>query len=154
MPAGDLKVLDDWDVMGLRGTGSKSVVPVADQADAFIVPVRLEGLDATPFTRLHRSQIRRRWFPKVTVTVLEPVKLVVDPNLKGKYRRQAAGAALYEIMSNLIYRTTSIERTVPQALIEAAELHGMNRVAVEDPIAGTLTYRKLLIATGAKPRRL
>ena len=118
---------------------------IADKTDAFVVPVRLEGLDATPFTRLHRGQIRRRWFPKVTVTVLEPVKLTVDPALKGKHRRQAAGAALYEIMSNLVYRTTSIERTVPEALIEAAELHGMGRVAVEDPIAGTLTYRKLLM---------
>ena len=96
--------------------------------------------------------MRRRWFPKVTVTVLEPVKLTVDPALKGKHRRQAAGAALYEIMSNLVYRTTSIERTVPEALIEAAEIHGMGRVAVEDPLAGTLTYRKLLI--GARdPRR-
>ena len=118
---------------------------IADKTDAFVVPVRLEGLDATPFTRLARSQIRRRWFPKVTVTVLEPVKLTVDPALKGKYRRQAAGAALYEIMSNLVYRTTSIERTVTEALIEAAELHGMGRVAVEDPISGTLSYRKLLI---------
>ena len=118
---------------------------IADKTDAFVVPVRLEGLDSTPFTRLHRGQIRRRWFPKVTVTVLEPVKLTVDPALKGKYRRQAAGAALYEIMSNLVYRTTSIERTVPEALIEAAEVHGMSRVAVEDPIAGMLTYRKLLM---------
>ncbi|MGL1133817.1 hypothetical protein ACSTLP_24340, partial [Vibrio parahaemolyticus] len=73
------------------------------------------------------------------------VKLSVDPALKGKHRRIAAGAALYEIMSNLIYRTTSIERTVPEALIEAAMLHGRGRVAVEDPIAGTLTYRKLLM---------
>jgi acyl-[acyl-carrier-protein]-phospholipid O-acyltransferase/long-chain-fatty-acid--[acyl-carrier-protein] ligase len=79
------------------------------------------------------------------VTVLEPVKLSVDPALKGKHRRIAAGAALYEIMSNLIYRTTSIERTVPEALIEAAMLHGRGRVAVEDPIGGTLTYRKLLM---------
>jgi acyl-[acyl-carrier-protein]-phospholipid O-acyltransferase/long-chain-fatty-acid--[acyl-carrier-protein] ligase len=57
----------------------------------------------------------------------------------------AAGAALYEIMSNFVYRTTSIERTVPEALIEAAQIHGMGRIAVEDPVAGTLTYRKLLI---------
>ena len=118
---------------------------IADKTDAYVVPVRLEGLDATPFTRLSKGQIRRRWFPKVTVTVLEPVKLSVDPALKGKHRRIAAGAALYEIMSNLIYRTTSIERTVFEALIEAAQLHGMSRVAVEDPLAGTLSYRKLLM---------
>jgi acyl-[acyl-carrier-protein]-phospholipid O-acyltransferase/long-chain-fatty-acid--[acyl-carrier-protein] ligase len=118
---------------------------VADKTDAYVVPVRLAGLEYTPFTRLSRAQVRRRWFPKVTVTVLEPVKLTVDPALKGKYRRQAAGAALYEIMSNLVYRTTSTDRTVPQALIEAAEIHGMGRIAVEDPVAGALSYRKLLM---------
>jgi acyl-[acyl-carrier-protein]-phospholipid O-acyltransferase/long-chain-fatty-acid--[acyl-carrier-protein] ligase len=118
---------------------------IADKTDAFVVPVRLAGLEYTPFTRLSRAQVRRRWFPKVTVTVLEPVKLAVDPALRGKHRRMAAGAALYEIMSNLVYRTTSIERTVPEALIEAAEVHGMGRVAVEDPVTGTLSYRKLLM---------
>jgi acyl-[acyl-carrier-protein]-phospholipid O-acyltransferase/long-chain-fatty-acid--[acyl-carrier-protein] ligase len=119
---------------------------IADKTGAMVVPVRLEGLDATPFTRLHRGQIKRRWFPKVTVTVLEPVRLAVDPALKGKHRRQAAGAALYEVMSNLVYRTTSIDRTVMEAVIEAGELHGMGRVAVEDPLAGTLSYRKLLMS--------
>src|SRR6185312_1428335 len=118
---------------------------IADKTDAFVVPVRLEGLEYTPFTRLGKEQVRRRWFPKVTVTVLEPVKLAVDPALKGKHRRIAAGAALYEIMSNLVYRTTSIERTVPQALVEAATIHGMSRIAVEDPVSGALSYRKLLI---------
>src|SRR5262249_10507750 len=76
--------------------------------------------------------------------------------LKGKYRRMAAGAALHEIMSNLVYRTTSIERTVPEALIEAATVHGMGRIAVEDPVAGALSYRKLLIGArvlGAKLMR-
>ena len=118
---------------------------IADKTDAYVVPVRVAGLEYTPFTRLSRAQVRRRWFPKVTVTVLEPVKLTVDPALKGRHRRQAAGAALYEIMSNLVFRTTSMERSVVDALIEAAEVHGMGRVAVEDPVAGTLSYRKLLM---------
>src|SRR5207244_11965413 len=60
-------------------------------------------------------------------------------------RRLAARAALDGIMSNLAYRTTSIERTVPEALIEAAQIHGMGRVAVEDPVSGALSYRKLLM---------
>ena len=118
---------------------------IADKTEAYVVPVRLEGLEYTPFTRLDRKQVPRRWFPKVTVTILEPVKLAIDPALRGKYRRQAAGAALYEIMSNLVYGTTSIERTVLEALIEAAELHGIGRIAVEDPVAGALSYRKLLM---------
>ena len=127
---------------------------IADKTDAYIVPVRLAGLECTPFSRLSRAQVRRRWFPKVTVTVLEPVKLTVDPALKGRHRRQATGAALYEIMSNLVYRTTSIERTVTEALIEAAEIHGMGRVAVEDPIAGELSYRKLLMGAHILGKKL
>ena len=88
---------------------------IADKSDAMVVPVRIDGLEATPFTRLSREQVRRRWFPKVTVTVLEPVKLTVPPELKGKARRQAAGAALYEIMSDLVFRTTSTDRTLMEA---------------------------------------
>ena len=59
--------------------------------------------------------MRRRLFPKITVTVLDPVKLNVDPELKGRKRRQAAGAALYTIMSDLIFRTTATDRTVVEA---------------------------------------
>jgi acyl-[acyl-carrier-protein]-phospholipid O-acyltransferase/long-chain-fatty-acid--[acyl-carrier-protein] ligase len=76
--------------------------------------------------------------------VLEPVKLTVDPDLKGRKRRLAAGAALYGIMSDLIFRTTSTDRTILQAVIQAAEIHGRRRVAIEDPVSGPLTYKRLL----------
>ena len=127
---------------------------IADKSDSVVVPVRLDGLEYTPFTRLSRAQVKRRWFPKVTVTILEPVKLQIDPELKGKRRRQAAGAALYDIMSNLIYRTTPTDRTIVEALINAGHVHGMGRVAVEDPIGGTLSYRKLLLGSAILGRKL
>ena len=118
---------------------------IADKTDAFVVPVRLEGLEYTPFTRLSRAQVRRRWFPKVTVTVLEPVKLTVDPALKGKYRRRRRAPR-----STRSCRTSSTapprsSAPCPEAVVEAADVHGMGRVAVEDPVAGALTYRKLLM---------
>ncbi|MEJ2119036.1 MAG: 1-acyl-sn-glycerol-3-phosphate acyltransferase, partial [Alphaproteobacteria bacterium] len=50
---------------------------IADKSDATVVPIHLSGLEATPFSRLKPEQVRRRWFPKVTVTVLDPVKLVL-----------------------------------------------------------------------------
>ena len=115
---------------------------IADKSDAMVVPVRIDGPEATIFSRLNSTQVRRRWFPKIKVTMLEPVKLSVDPALKGRKRRQAAGAALYEIMSNLIYATTSTDRTVPEAVVEAAHLHGMGWTAVEDPVSGRLSYRR------------
>jgi acyl-[acyl-carrier-protein]-phospholipid O-acyltransferase/long-chain-fatty-acid--[acyl-carrier-protein] ligase len=119
-----------------------------------VVPVRIEGLEQTPFSRLSKGQVRRKWFPKVKVTVLEPVRLTVDPALKGKYRRQAAGAALYGIMSDLVFRTTSTDRTLIDAILQAAYLHGPGRIAIEDPVAGAMSYRRLLQATSILGRKL
>ncbi|WP_046862950.1 acyl-[ACP]--phospholipid O-acyltransferase [Microvirga massiliensis] len=127
---------------------------IADKSEAMVVPVRIEGLEKTFFSRLTRSQVRRAWWPKVTVTILEPVKLSVDPELKGKRRRQAAGAALYQIMSDLVFRTTSTDRTVFEAVATAAAEHGKRRIAVEDPVTGALTYRKLLIGANVLGRKL
>jgi acyl-[acyl-carrier-protein]-phospholipid O-acyltransferase/long-chain-fatty-acid--[acyl-carrier-protein] ligase len=121
---------------------------IADKSGAMVLPVRIEGLEQTPFSRLSAGvQVRRKLFPKVVVTILEPVKLDVDPALKGRNRRQAAGAALYEVMSNLLFKTTDIDRTVLEAIIESAKIHGLKRVAVEDPITGALSYKRLLLGT-------
>ena len=91
---------------------------IADKSDAEIVPVRIEGLEQTPFSRLSKtSGAPAHGSPRCEVTVLEPVKLTVDPELKGRKRRQAAGAALYGIMSDLVFRTTSTDRTVVEAVL-------------------------------------
>ena len=125
---------------------------IAEKSGAMIVPVRIEGLEATIFSRLSRAQVRRRWFPKVKVTVLEPVRLTVDDALKGRARRQAAGAMLYQIMSDLIFRTTPTDRTVVDAVVEAGKIQGWSRIAVEDPVTGKLSYRKLMVAAaGVRP---
>src|SRR5215831_7675770 len=88
---------------------------IADKSDAMVVPVRIEGPERTIFSRLKDTQVRRRWFPKIKVTILEPVKMNVDPALKGRKRRLAAGAAMYDIMSNLMFRTAHTDRTIVQA---------------------------------------
>jgi len=126
---------------------------IADRSEAMVVPVHIDGPEATIFSRLKRSQVRRRWFPKITVTILEPLKLKLEPDLKGRKRRQAAGAALYEIMSDLMFRSTPTDRTVMEELIEAVKAHGAGWLATEDPVSGRLTYRRLLQAVailGAK----
>ena len=130
---------------------------IADKSDAMVVPMRIAGPEHTMFSRLKRGQARRRLFPKFTVTLLEPVKLKVDPALIGRKRRLAAGAALYTIMSDMIFRTTPTDRTVIEAVIDAAKAHGPNWVIIEDPVTGQMTYKRLLTAAavlGAKLRPL
>ncbi len=121
---------------------------IADKADAAVVPVRIEGLEQTYFSRLDGHQTRKRFFPKVRVTILPPRKLKVDKELFGRKRRRAAGAALYDVMSDLVFETSHANVTVYQAVEDAAVRLGMKRIVLEDPLGTILSYRKLLL--GAK----
>ncbi|MER8367689.1 acyl-[ACP]--phospholipid O-acyltransferase [Mesorhizobium sp. M1378] len=119
---------------------------VADKTGSMVVPVRIDGLEKSYFSRLTSQHVRRRLFPKVKVTILEPVKLQVAPDLKGRKRRAAAGAALYQVMSDLLFRTQDIKKTVLEKIIQTANERGMKQLAVQDPVTGSLSYGKLLTA--------
>src|SRR3984957_763475 len=126
---------------------------IADKSDAMVVPVRIEGPEKTIFSRLTGAQVRRRWFSKIKATMLDPEKMSVDPALKGRKRRLAAGAAMYDIMSNLMFRTANTNRTIVEAVLEAAHEHGGSWQICEDPTSGQLTYKRLCQAVrilGAK----
>jgi acyl-[acyl-carrier-protein]-phospholipid O-acyltransferase/long-chain-fatty-acid--[acyl-carrier-protein] ligase len=120
---------------------------VADKTGSMVVPVRIDGLEKSYFSRLSGGQVRRRLFPKVKVTILEPVRLDVPAELVGRKRRAAAGAALYQVMSNLMFKTSHTSSTIVERIIDVAGELGMGKLAVEDPVTGSLTYGKLL--TGA-----
>jgi acyl-CoA synthetase (AMP-forming)/AMP-acid ligase II len=90
----------------------------------------------------------------VEMTILEPTRVTVSDELKGKARRQAAGASLYQIMSDLMLRTTSTDRTVFAAVAAAARHHGLKRIAVQDPLSGTLSYKRLLVGASVLARKL
>ncbi|MGJ4856697.1 acyl-[ACP]--phospholipid O-acyltransferase [Labrys sp. La1] len=126
---------------------------IADKSHADIVPMRIDGLERTPFTRLDANKVSRRWFPKVTVTFTEPTRLTIDDDLRGKKRRQAAGAALYDVMSDLIYKTSSVDTDLFRALVAAADKYGRKRVVLEDPVSGSLTYKRLLIGINVLGRK-
>ena len=126
---------------------------VADKTDAMIVPIRIAGLEKSFLSRLTSQHIRKRLFPKVKVTILEPVKLEVSPELKGRKRRIAAGAQLHQIMSELIFRTTSTDRTILDAVIETGRERGMKMPALEDPVTGSLNYGRLLTGASVLARK-
>ncbi|WFS25588.1 acyl-[ACP]--phospholipid O-acyltransferase [Rhizobium rhododendri] len=153
-----IKVVQDGNPIGIFPEGRLTVTGslmkvydgaamVADKTGAMIVPVRIDGLEKSYASYMKDNHVRRRLFPKVKVTILEPVKLEVAADLKGKKRRVAAGAALYQIMSTLIFRTTNTDATLIERVIQTAITMGGKTLAVEDPIAGKLSYSKLL--TGA-----
>ncbi len=122
---------------------------IADKADAVIVPVRIEGPQrAKTWSYLRPSQIKKAWFPKTTLTILPPVKLNIDPALRGKARRMAAGAAMQDIMVNAAVMTSPYDTSLFDALAKAAQLHDTGTPIVEDPLGTKLGYKRLI--TGAQ----
>lgn len=127
---------------------------IADRTDAVIVPVRIEGAELTPFTRLKRGQVRPRWFPKIRVTALPGRRLALDPELKGKERRRAANRLLYDVMSEMVFETNRWGPTLFEAGLRARARHGPSFPAVSDISGKTLSHDRLLVAALALGRRL
>ena len=127
---------------------------IADKADAMIVPVRLEGLERTPFTRLSGSQVRKSLFPKFRVTFMPPRKLSLEPGLVGRKRRLAAGAALYDVMSDLIFATSGLDKTLTEALADSIDRCGGKKILLEDPITGSMNARTLQVGAAVLARKI
>lgn len=128
---------------------------VADKTGAMIVPIRIDGLEKTPFSYLNPNQIRKRLFPKVRVTIMEPKRLELPEDLKGRKRRAAAGSELYKVMSDLMFETSFAEdKTILDQVFETAKERGYSEVALEDPLSGTLSYGRLLTGVSVLGRKI
>ncbi|MGY4446914.1 1-acyl-sn-glycerol-3-phosphate acyltransferase [Bradyrhizobium sp. i1.3.1] len=127
---------------------------IADKADAVVVPIRIEGAQRSHLSYLNGSQIKRSWFPRVTVTILPPVKLPVDPSLKGKARRNAAGAALQDVMIDAMVKNAMLDHTLFEALGHAYRDRDTGKVIIEDALGTKLTYRKLILGAQVLSRKL
>jgi acyl-[acyl-carrier-protein]-phospholipid O-acyltransferase / long-chain-fatty-acid--[acyl-carrier-protein] ligase len=128
---------------------------VADRADAPLVPIRIDGAQYTPFSRL-RGKVRLRWFPRITVTILPPRRIDVDAELKGRARRRAVGRRLYDVMTDLVFETCDRRQTLFEALCDARIIHGDKAVVIEDIERHPITYRRLItgsFALGSALRR-
>jgi acyl-[acyl-carrier-protein]-phospholipid O-acyltransferase / long-chain-fatty-acid--[acyl-carrier-protein] ligase len=117
---------------------------IADKADALVVPVRIKGAERSPFSYLSSGQIRKGMFPRISVEIQPPAKLSVDPDLRGKHRRRAAGAALQDIMTEMMVRTMISDVTLFEALAEAKATRDTGKPIVRDAQGVSLSYKKLI----------
>ncbi len=130
---------------------------IVDKSDAWLVPVRIEGPERSPAGYLRATQTRKSLFPKFKVTFLPARRLTLDPALRGKARRQAAGLALQDILVDAAVETARFDRTLFAALAEAKRTRDTGKPAVSDPLGTKLSYRKLILGAqvlGAKLQQL
>jgi acyl-[acyl-carrier-protein]-phospholipid O-acyltransferase/long-chain-fatty-acid--[acyl-carrier-protein] ligase len=116
---------------------------VAEKAEATILPMRIEGAQYSYFSIL-KDQFPRRLFPKITLTILPPIKLDIDPKVMGKARRHQLSEQLYNIMSDMMFVTASHNKTLFASLLEARHHYGSSWKVLEDASRVTLSYGQLL----------
>jgi acyl-[acyl-carrier-protein]-phospholipid O-acyltransferase/long-chain-fatty-acid--[acyl-carrier-protein] ligase len=126
---------------------------VADKADAPIIPVRIDGAQFTPFSRL-RGKVRLRSFPKIRITVLPRRCFAIEGEMTARTRRAIAGRRLYDEMSQMIFDTSMTEQTLFEALLEAKHIHGPKAPVVEDIKRVPMSYGRLVTASLALGRPL
>src|SRR5262245_34318593 len=127
---------------------------IADKADAIVIPVRIEGAQRSHLSYLKNGEIKRSWFPKVTISILPQVKLPVDPALKGKTRRNAAGAALQDVMVDAMVKNAMLDHTLFEALAHAHRDRDTGKPIIEDALGTRLTYRKMILGAQVLSRKL
>lgn len=122
---------------------------LADKTDAKILPVRIDGLQFSKFSRLTSFGLPRKWFPKVRLTILPLTDIDVEPELVGRKRRLVITEQIADLMSEKMFRTARTDKTLYQALVESAGKYGWKRAALRDSSYKTMTYRKLVTASCA-----
>ncbi|MCB9988327.1 MAG: acyl-[ACP]--phospholipid O-acyltransferase [Rhodospirillales bacterium] len=116
---------------------------IADKAGATVLPVRLDGVQHTPFARL-KGKVPLKSFPKITITILEPWQFTLPEEIKGKARREAAGRVLYDVMEHMMFMTRDREQTLYQALLTARRINGDKAIIAEDVERKPMPFKNLV----------
>lgn len=125
---------------------------VADKADAPVLPVRIDGAQFTPFSRM-RGILRLRWFPPIKVNVLPPRRLELPAEIAGEERRMRLGSMMEDVMTDMVFDACDRNISLFQALLDARNIHGGGKVVLEDMKREPVTYNGLItriLALGGK----
>jgi acyl-[acyl-carrier-protein]-phospholipid O-acyltransferase/long-chain-fatty-acid--[acyl-carrier-protein] ligase len=117
---------------------------VADRSGATVLPVRIDGAQYTPFSRL-RGRVRLRWFPEIRLAVMPARSISPPAEVRGRERRKQAGALLTDVMTGMMFATSNYRRTLFQALLDARRTHGGDHIVAEDIERIPLSYNQLIM---------
>ena len=115
---------------------------VADKTGADILPVYIENAEYSKFSRL-KGKVKRKWFPKIRITILPPTKL--EAKSTGRERRAEIANNLQKLMSELQFRASNYNRPVIASVIDASKKYGVKKVIAEDMQRSPMNYRALFL---------
>ncbi|GEM19071.1 AMP-binding protein [Nitrosococcus oceani] len=113
----------------------------ACKAGATVLPIRIEGAEDTPFSRMPG---RRKWFPSITITLLPPQDFTLPPQLSSRERRKQAEARLFEAMAKIKLSNGHYRQTIFDALLAARQVHGGKFRIAQDLERQPIRYNQLI----------
>ncbi|MFT6258495.1 MAG: acyl-[acyl-carrier-protein]-phospholipid O-acyltransferase [Rickettsiales bacterium] len=116
---------------------------IADKTDAMILPIRIEGAQYSPLSRL-KGKVKIKLFPKISLKILEPVKFEVDEKITGRNRRAANSHKLYDIMTNMLFESSDYKKTLFGSLLDAKSIHGGKHEIIVDIERKPISYNQLI----------
>ena len=121
---------------------------IAERTKAALLPIRIDGVEFTAFSRL-AGKVRRRLFPKIRIHVLPPRTLAAPDGVSGRARRVALRRALRDQMVESMFAGARIDTTLFDALLEARAQHGGSHLIADDLEMRPLGYRALVTGSFA-----
>jgi acyl-[acyl-carrier-protein]-phospholipid O-acyltransferase / long-chain-fatty-acid--[acyl-carrier-protein] ligase len=93
---------------------------IAQKTGAAIVTVHIDGAHLSVFTRL-AHKYKRRWFPRITLTISAPKVMPKDVDRKGR------SPFIYSLLSESAYSAQIPDHSLFRELIDASRRHGGGR---------------------------
>ena len=116
---------------------------IADKTDAMILPIRIKGAQYSKFSYL-KDKEKTHWFPKISIKILPPRKFHIDDDVKGRSRREDISTKIYDLMTEMIFKSSNIQYNLFRSLVNAKSVFGGSFKVIEDTKREPWTYNKFI----------
>ena len=130
----------------------RAVARIALQSEARIVPIVVGGARHLPYSHVAPEKAPRILFPKLRISALAGFTIAELVQRAG-HNRLTNSLALFDRLAEARLAAADPSHTMFASLHDAAQRFGPSRIALEDPISGTMTYRQIMIAARVLGRR-
>ncbi len=124
---------------------------IAEKARADILPIGIEGAQFSKLSNL-KGIARTIYLPRITLHILQPLRIGPQANQSGRSARQNVTMALADVMLKVSFATKEYDLTLYQAQQKAARRHGLLTHIARGKHCKSVSYWQILarsLAMGA-----
>ena len=119
---------------------------LAKNLKATIITISITNYSLVNHSLSIKNFVRRNVFTPRNIEVNKPQAVKHDITSNKQELRINSALFIYNLASELLYKSKNKDQTIFDALKEAKSNHGRNHNILEDPVSGVLNYNKLFIS--------